>query len=888
MTDSTATAQGVRQDLYEIFREDMSFDEKARGALELGTQYLGVDNGHLTRIDQEGDYWEALISTDPADGTIPPGLELDLGTTYCRRTLESDSQVALHDAPNQGWAADPAFETHGFHCYHGTTLVLNGEPYGTVCFIAEDPRSAEFSDDETMFAELIARLLERELERHQHETEIMRQTNLSTVLNRILRHNLRNDMSVIRGRTQLMADKLDENDAGETALESIDELLALSEKARELDQIIAADFERTSIEIGSHVEDIVESVAREYPSASISIEYDEEITVSLLPSFEQAVRELVENAAKHGGEHPTITLAVENESNTVTIRIGDDGPGLADTEAEVLETGTETPLAHGSGLGLWIAHWIVTSHDGSINSTVTEDGTTMTVSIPRKPDTSVHEQITKLTRARDQYQAGFEEAYDSMVILDDDARIVDANPKAGTILGRDNQELLGQSFTDFLPDDFDFETAWQRFHETGTKRGVETIVGADGIERIVEYSATADIIPGMHLVVSRDITKRKEYETELENRERVLREMYEIMADRHRSFADQVSALLELGRSELDTAYGTLSEIRGDEYVFEVVATDDDSIQAGDVVPVSATNCETVAVTEETLVIGDVERDAPEETDRTGYTDWGISCYIGAPVITDDGVYGTFCFYDIETRVGQFTMWEETLVDLMSRWVSYELQRKQTDSQLQRQNERLERFASVVSHDLRNPLNVLSGTIDLTKETGDLEHLEDAQYAIGRMETLIDDLLTLSRSGDVIGDTEAVTLSSLSNRCWENIATGDDKLIIETDKTVQANRTRLQQLLENLFKNAVEHGGDAVWVGDLTNGFYVADDGSGILEDDRQTVFERGYSTTNEGTGYGLAIVSEVADAHGWNINITDSSDGGARFEFTGSLDQSD
>jgi GAF domain-containing protein len=110
----------------------------------------------------------------------------------------------------------------------------------------------------------------------------------------------------------------------------------------------------------------------------------------------------------------------------------------------------------------------------------------------------------------------------------------------------------------------------------------------------------------------------------------------------------------------------------------------------GDIVPVSATNCERAASTEQTLVLGDVKRDAPEETDRMGYTDWGISCYIGGPVFVDDEVYGTFCFYDTESRDSQFSGWEVTLVDLVSRWVSYELQRKQATDQLQQQNERLE------------------------------------------------------------------------------------------------------------------------------------------------------------------------------------------------------
>ncbi len=166
-----------------------------------------------------------------------------------------------------------------------------------------------------------------------------------------------------------------------------------------------------------------------------------------------------------------------------------------------------------------------------------------------------------------------------------------------------------------------------------------------------------------------DITDRR-------RRERALRELYDIMSDSSKTFSDQVKAVLELGRDELETQYGTLSKIRGQEYLFEFVAADDDSIQAGDVVPLSATNCEIAARTEQTLVLGDIERDAPAETDRAGFSDFSISCYLGAPVFVDDEVYGTLCFYGTEARTDQFSDWEVTLVDLMSRWLGYELHRR--------------------------------------------------------------------------------------------------------------------------------------------------------------------------------------------------------------------
>ncbi len=508
MPDSTVTAQTARENLYEVVRRDDPFEDKASKALELGKQYLGVENGHLTRIEQESDHWEAIASTDPSDGRFRAGLELDLGTTYCRRTIEADSQIALYDAPNQEWADDPAFETHGLHCYHGTTLILEDEPYGTVCFVAEDPRE-QFHNGETMFAELIARLLERELERERHNARLTRQTNLATVLNRVLRHNLRNDMSVIRGHTQLMADELDDNSNSEAVLKTIDELINLSQKARDLDRIVSDDSGRKPTDITGLIEDVAETVTQEYPNTSISVEYNDEVTAAVLPNFERALEELLGNAAKHSGDSPTVTVSVEPVPNAVEVRIADNGPGLADHEADVLQTGTETPLTHGTGLGLWLSHWIVTSHDGSLDATVTDDGTTMMISVPRKPISNAQQEITDLTRTRDQYRAAFEEANDAMVIINDDRQILDANPEASSIYGLDHQSLLGQPFQRFFSDEFDFEAAWHEFKHAGRERGTVTIVGADGVDRQVEYSAATEIVPGQHLVISREIMERE-------------------------------------------------------------------------------------------------------------------------------------------------------------------------------------------------------------------------------------------------------------------------------------------------------------------------------------------------------------------------------------------
>jgi PAS domain S-box-containing protein len=197
---------------------------------------------------------------------------------------------------------------------------------------------------------------------------------------------------------------------------------------------------------------------------------------------------------------------------------------------------------------------------------------------------------------------------------------------------------------------------------------------------------------------------------------------------------------------------------------------------------------------------------------------------------------------------------------------------------------RFEEFASTVSHDLRNPLNVVDGRLELAREECDSDHLEDAARAVERMRTLIEDLLALARQGETAIEEGVVDLAAVADDCWRTVETNDATLVAATDRTVRADESRLRQFLENLLRNAVEHGGDGVTItlGDLDGGFYVEDDGSGIPAEDRERVFDSGYSTTRDGTGFGLAIASEIADAHGWEITVTDGETGGARFEIRG------
>jgi len=207
--------------------------------------------------------------------------------------------------------------------------------------------------------------------------------------------------------------------------------------------------------------------------------------------------------------------------------------------------------------------------------------------------------------------------------------------------------------------------------------------------------------------------------------------------------------------------------------------------------------------------------------------------------------------------------------------------------ELETQNEQLEQFATRITHDLRNPLDVAMGRASVIGEMLDdpelSGHIEEVQHAHDRMRTLIEDVLTLSRKGSTIGRMEPVSLDDSATDSWRNVYTSAATLDVETDLDVLADKDRLKQILENLFRNAVEHGGEdvTVSVGAIDGGFYVADTGSGIPPEDRELLLKPGYDISGD-SEFGLAIVTTIVEGHDWAVTVSESDAGGARFEFTG------
>jgi len=209
--------------------------------------------------------------------------------------------------------------------------------------------------------------------------------------------------------------------------------------------------------------------------------------------------------------------------------------------------------------------------------------------------------------------------------------------------------------------------------------------------------------------------------------------------------------------------------------------------------------------------------------------------------------------------------------------------------EMERQNRRLDQFASTLSHDLRNPLAVARGHVELLRaklldsQSDLLEHVEKIDDAHDRIDSIIGDVLTLTRKGESVEETDRFELEDAAREAWGNIDNKDATLEIERSIAIEGDRSRVLRAFENLFRNSIDHVGPevTVTVGLTEDGFYVEDDGSGIPDEEMDSIFEYGHTTSEDGTGLGLSIVKTIAEAHGWSVWIDGTSGRGARFVFS-------
>ena len=453
-------------------------------------------------------------------------------------------------------------------------------------------------------------------------------------------------------------------------------------------------------------------------------------------------------------------------------------------------------------------------------------------------------------------QAFIEQSLDTLVdifyFVDTDGNFQRWNTKLPELTGYSDQEIGSMNALEFFEGKHReaIEHSIHEILETGSHVTESKITTADGRHVPHEFRGVRmtndDGEPTGIIGIARDITEQKERERQLKEKTEELEQLATRFETQYRTLFEEAPVMTILTRAEDGQP---IIEDCNSQFV-KTLGYDEDAILDSEL-----TDFYTPDSAEILLEEGGYRRSLEGEFDRerrelvTADGEIVETLLRAVPRRTADGeIIGTMAMY----------------IDITER------------ESVKRANERLEEFTSVVSHDLRNPLNVATGRLELVAEDCDSDHLDEVEQALNRMGTLIDDLLTLAREGKEVTEAQPVDLATMINGCWENVETNQAVVITHTERSVRADRSRLKQVFENLFRNAVEHGGAdvTVTVGELDDGFYIEDDGPGIPSDERDAVFEAGYSKSTDGTGFGLSIVEQIVTAHDWYIRVTDGVDG--------------
>ncbi|WP_435095991.1 PAS domain-containing protein [Halorubrum sp. N11] len=468
-----------------------------------------------------------------------------------------------------------------------------------------------------------------------------------------------------------------------------------------------------------------------------------------------------------------------------------------------------------------------------------------------------------------------------MYLKDTEGRYVFVNAEYERLFDVDTEDLVGQHDDGVHPPEV-AETVQandRRVLETGEPLEVEEQITVDGDDRtylslkvpVLDTAGEAEGVFG----VSTEITERKKREQQLEGLNRAIprllsAETVEEVAERGVIAAREILDLQANSIHLYDAENETLAPVAYSDEVRELIG-EPPTFREGESIAWRVFKDGTATAIDD--VQGDADIYNTESPIRSELHlplgEYGI-LMAGSPTRsnfdTQDVTVGEILASHITTALSQVTT-QQTL--------------RERESELEAQNERLEQFASMVSHDLRNPLAVATGNLELYRETEDKSHLETVETSLTRIQDLVTDLTTLARHDTPVETHEPVSVHEIARDAWELTETRSATLSTEPC-TMTGDPSQFMALFENLFRNAVGHGGEdvTVRVGPLEHGFYVEDTGEGIPPNERDSVFEHGYTTEYSGSGVGLTIVSRIAQAHNWDITLTDSSEGGARFEF--------
>ena len=486
--------------------------------------------------------------------------------------------------------------------------------------------------------------------------------------------------------------------------------------------------------------------------------------------------------------------------------------------------------------------------------------------------------LDALIRDTDFFRSLVENGSDAIVSIDRNSTIIYANQSVKRVFGYDPEAMIGEDLTMIMPDRFHAShfDAVDQYLDTGDRT-----LDWNSIELPAEHKAGHEVplsitfeehsYEGKRIFsgIMRDISDQKAHEENLRTLQAVARDLMQLrdgeaIATRVVDAAERTLGFPIVSVFLHDDATDLLRPVAHSEAVEDTFS-------------------EVPDLGEGSLAWAAFE--SGESKEYTAGDDDEIPVYRRDGPIESEYIFpmnGHGCLLVSSTERQTISDRKLSLARILAANAEVALGRAEREAERERQRERLERFASIVSHDLRDPLQTAKATLAVAR-AGDKDALDDLDDVFDRMDELIGDVLTLAKQGRSVGETEYVDTAEVAVAAWSTV--GGDGATLETDAppTVSADPERLRTLFENLFKNSVTHAGPtvAVRVGALDDGdgFYVEDDGPGFGDADIDQLFEYGYSTEPDNTGFGLNIVSDIVEAHGWRIVPTTGAGGGARFE---------
>lgn len=497
------------------------------------------------------------------------------------------------------------------------------------------------------------------------------------------------------------------------------------------------------------------------------------------------------------------------------------------------------------------------------------------------------ERTDELNRTRDQLQTILESTPAVIYMKDSEGRYQYVNPAFERVLGCSREEALGKRTAEVHPDANAERIEAMDDEAFRCEEPIEHVeeLEFDGERRVYLNTRVPlfddDCEPYAIYGIATEITEQKRHEESMQALAEAGPRLLEC-----RTVEEVGSIAVATARSVLDLPITALLEHDTQAGVLRPVVTTEETT---DLLGESSTIERDSGIAWRAYATGEVRmvENVGAEPDSHNPNS-AIESEIAVPI----GEHGVLLAGTSEPRT--FDDHDQKFATILGGMIQGTLDRVSREQEIRAKNQRLEEFAGVLAHDLRNPLNIASEYAKLVRETGDMEHLAPVENSIERVMTIVEGLLALARTGQGFDEFEEGTIGGLAREAWSSVETEDASLVVETDRNVTAELGWLQRLFENAFRNSVEHGstssrpeaddsvehggsGVTVRVGAIDGGFYIEDDGPGIDPEHRERLLD-GDSSEGD-VRFGFKVIRDIVDAHGWELAIEEDESGGARLE---------